>query len=74
MAIDLLIAWYTVLILGLIGLVAFLQAMRWRRVEWGGSRDQVFRCEKCNYVYTDDPSVERSRCPQCGRTNSAFEF
>ncbi len=36
--------------------------------------DSVFRCEKCGYVYTDDHDVDRSRCPQCGTGNQAFQF
>ncbi len=74
MTIDLLIAWYTILFLGALGCLAFLHHLRTRKIESGVSRDGIFRCEQCGYVYTDDPSVERSRCPQCRRTNSVFEF
>ena len=38
------------------------------------NEDKVFRCEECSYVYTDDPDVDRSRCPQCGRVNETFKF
>lgn len=40
------------------------------------SDDKVFRCvkERCNYVYTDDPDVDRSRCPQCGQMNESVTF
>ena len=38
------------------------------------SGDQVFRCEECDYVYTDDADVERSLCPECGRMNNSVQF
>jgi Zn finger protein HypA/HybF involved in hydrogenase expression len=38
------------------------------------SGDQVFRCEDCDYVYTDDADVERSLCPECGRMNNSVQF
>ena len=38
------------------------------------SGDQVFRCEECDYVYTDDHDVERSLCPECGRMNNPCSF
>ena len=36
--------------------------------------DNIFRCHNCRYVYTDDPDVDFSRCPQCGKNNEVFEF
>ena len=38
------------------------------------SEDRIFRCEKCGFVYTDDPDVDRSRYSQCGKSNEAIEF
>ena len=38
------------------------------------SGDQVFRCDECDYVYTDDADVERSLCPECGRMNNSVQF
>ena len=38
------------------------------------SEDRIFRCQRCSYVYTDDPDVDRSRCSQCGQMNDAIEF
>ena len=38
------------------------------------SRDNVFRCEGCEYVYTDDGDVERSLCSECGAMNSSVQF
>jgi len=40
----------------------------------GPAEDRIFRCEKCSCVYTDDPDVARSRCPQCGTMNDLYEF
>ena len=48
--------------------------LRRRRFEPPRSDDKVFRCKSCRYVYTDDPQVERSRCPSCGEMNSQFNF
>lgn len=47
---------------------------RRRRFEPSPSDDRLFRCTGCNLVYTDDPDVDRSRCPACGRTNEAIKF
>jgi rRNA maturation endonuclease Nob1 len=47
---------------------------RRRRIGSDVSQDQVFRCVRCSSVYTDDAEVERSRCPQCGKTNEAVRF
>jgi rubrerythrin len=70
---TLIICWTGGVLLALGGVSVAHSFMR-RRVEAGVSQDQVFRCGKCASVYTDDPDVERSRCPQCGRTNEAFRF
>ncbi len=62
------------------GLLAVLTAlavyteMRRRRFQPGQSEDRIFRCQKCGYVYTDDPDVDRSRCTQCGKLNEAVTF
>jgi len=47
-----------------------------RRARFRPSRaeDRVFRCSKCGLVYTDDPDVDHSRCPQCSVLNEAIEF
>ena len=47
---------------------------RQRRIQGPRTPDHIFRCDPCNLVYTDDPAVGRSRCPQCGKTNEVFEF
>jgi hypothetical protein len=48
--------------------------LRQRRFQPAASRDRIFRCDACKCVYTDDPDVDRSPCPQCRRLNAAIEF
>jgi rubrerythrin len=70
----------TLLLLYVVATLASLVAvtvyceLRRRRFECMPSEDHVFRCEKCQFVYTDDQDVERSRCPQCGTLNDTFQF
>lgn len=64
-------------VLGLLAALGALLAgdeLRRRRIRSGREADNIFRCQECSLVYTDDPEVERSRCPQCGRTNGVFKF
>jgi uncharacterized paraquat-inducible protein A len=65
--------WVTLLLAGL-GFFALADEFRRRRIGSDVSQDQVFRCVRCSSVYTDDAEVERSRCPQCGKTNEAVRF
>ena len=65
---------YVVILLGALCAVAIYTEFRRRRFESGPSEDRIFRCQKCGYVYTDDPDVDRSRCSQCGRLNDAIQF
>jgi len=65
--------WVTLLLAGL-GFLALVDEFRRRRIGSDVSQDQVFRCVRCSAVYTDDAEVERSRCPQCGKTNEAVRF
>ena len=65
------------LVLGLVaalGALAVLDELRQRRIRSARAADNIFRCSKCSLVYTDDPEVDRSRCPQCGLTNGVFQF
>ena len=55
------------------GLVVYAELRR-RRFEPGPSEDRVFRCQRCGYVYTDDPDVDQSRCSQCGQLNDAIRY
>jgi rubrerythrin len=74
MSISNLILTYVLVLLGSLILAAVYSELRRRRFEPEPSEDRIFRCNKCGYVYTDDPDVDRSRCSQCGQTNDAFEF
>ena len=57
-----------------LGALALMDEFRKRRIQAAESSDRIFRCLQCAMIYTDDASVERSRCPQCGRTNDLFRF
>jgi predicted Zn-ribbon and HTH transcriptional regulator len=70
---TLILAYVTVLLAALSAL-AFYSELRRRRFEPEPTRDRIFRCGHCGLVYTDDPDMDRSRCPQCSRMNEAIEF
>ena len=74
MTTEALIFGYVVVLLAALFSVAIYSEHRRRRFEPTPSEDHVFRCEKCGYVYTDDPDVDRSRCQQCGKMNEAIKF
>jgi len=74
MSIPSLIFAYVVILLASLGSVGIYSEFRRRRFQPTPSEDSIFRCEKCGYVYTDDPDVNPSRCAQCGRLNDAIEF
>jgi DNA-directed RNA polymerase subunit RPC12/RpoP len=74
MSLPTLILTYVLVLLGALVAVGIYFELRRRRFEPTPSEDRVFRCERCGYVYTDDPDIDRSRCSQCGRTNDAIEF
>ena len=74
MSIPDLILLYVVILLAGLGAVGIYSEFRRRRFQPAPTDDRIFRCEKCGYVYTDDPDVDRSRCSQCGRSNEAIEF
>lgn len=65
---------YVAGLLAVLAVLAVYTEMRRRRFQPTPSEDRIFRCEKCGYVYTDDPDVDRSRCSQCGKLNEAVEF
>ncbi|MCD6339046.1 MAG: hypothetical protein J7M29_06675 [Verrucomicrobia bacterium] len=60
--------------LALIGALALGTEWRRRTIRPAPSNDNVFWCRQCGYVYTDDPDVDRSRCPQCGQFNDPVSF
>ena len=65
---------YVALLLAVLGGVGLYYDLRRKRFEPTSSADRLFRCGGCGFVYTDDPDVDRSHCPQCGRMNEAFRF
>ncbi|MBM3881502.1 MAG: hypothetical protein FJ387_17550 [Verrucomicrobia bacterium] len=70
---GLLFAYVVCLLAGLTGLAIYTE---FRRRSFGPTptEDHIFRCDTCSYVYTDDPDVDRSRCPHCGTMNDVFTF
>lgn len=74
MSISELLFLYSSTLLGAVAILAFLTQLRRRRFGPTPSEDHIFRCAGCGYVYTDDPDVDRSRCPQCGVTNEMYKF
>jgi rubrerythrin len=65
---------YVALTLGALAVLVVYSELRQRRFQPTASPDRIFRCAACNWVYTDDPDVDRSRCPHCGRMNAPIEF
>lgn len=74
MSIPQLILAYLFLTIGGLAIVVIYTEFRQRSFKPTPSNDRIFRCQKCGYVYTDDPDVDRSRCSQCGQLNEAIEF
>lgn len=74
MSIDALIFAYLVAVLAVLCGVGIYTELRRRHFDPKPSADRIFRCESCALVYTDDPDVVRSRCPQCGKPNEAIQF
>jgi rubrerythrin len=74
MTLDALCFIYVFASLAALACVAVYYELRRKRFEPTPSQDNIFRCEKCAFVYTDDADVDRSRCPQCGTMNAVFRF
>ena len=74
MPVDALLAAYVILLLGALAFMALYTELRQRRFGPTPSADRIFKCGRCNLVYTDDPDVDRSRCSQCGTLNEAIRF
>lgn len=74
MTVDQVLLVYVLSALGVISLMALFSEWRRRSFNPKPSDDRIFRCADCSYVYTDDPDVDRSRCPQCGTFNDAVRF
>ena len=74
MPLDQVIFIYVASLLAALACVVIYYELRRKRFEPIPSEDHIFRCEDCAFVYTDDADVDRSRCPQCGKTNEVFNF
>lgn len=74
MPLDALIFIYPAILLAGLAALAFYSDYRSRSFEPTPSRDHIFRCGQCGFVYTDDADVDRSRCSQCGKLNDAMRF
>jgi hypothetical protein len=70
---NLILTYVVVTMAGVTGAAVHAELRR-RRFEPTASADRIFRCQRCGYVYTDDPDVDRSRCSQCGKINEAIQF
>ncbi len=71
---DVILFGYVAALLGVVALLAIYTEHRARRFGPSPTEDRIFRCVDCAYVYTDDPDVDRSRCPQCGELNETIRF
>ncbi len=71
---DALLFTYLVVLLGAVTAIGVFHERRRRSFEPEPTEDNIFRCRRCSYVYTDDEDVEISRCPQCGDSNEVVEF
>jgi hypothetical protein len=65
---------YVAVALAAVCIIGVFSEIRRRRFGPTHTSDRIFRCPKCNLVYTDDGDVERSRCTQCGKLNEAIQF
>jgi rubrerythrin len=74
MSTSLLILFYVIAMLAALSGLMIYTEFRRRRFKPGASEDKIFRCQRCGYVYTDDPDVDRSRCAQCGKMNDPIQF
>ena len=74
MTVDRLLFTYVAVTLGVLSFVILYYELRRRSFAPTQTEDHIFRCDTCGYVYTDDPDVDRSRCPQCGEVNEVYEF
>jgi len=74
MSIEWMLTGYVALLLGAMFALSVYYDRRQKRFGPTPSEDRIFRCETCGFVYTDDPDVDRSRCPQCETLNEANRF
>lgn len=74
MRIDQFIVAYVFITLGIISILSGISFWRQRSFRQTPRSDRIFWCKGCNYVYTDDPDVDYSRCPHCKRENEPVKF
>jgi len=74
LSLNALVFGYVVLALGGLCAVGIFYERRRKSFEPEPTEDHIFRCTRCSYVYTDDPDVDRSRCPHCATPNEPVEF
>jgi predicted Zn-ribbon and HTH transcriptional regulator len=74
MSVSTVIFYYLATLLAALSAVIVYSVRRRKQFEPTPSDDHIFRCQKCAFVYTDDPDVDSSRCPHCGALNDAIEF
>ncbi len=74
MSLECLLTGYVVVLMSALAAIVLYYERRQKRFGPTPSADRIFRCERCGFVYTDDPDVDRSRCSQCGTLNEAIEF
>lgn len=74
MPVDTLLLAYVITLLAALSAVVAVTELHRRRFAPKPSQDRIFRCEKCGFVYTDDPDVDRSSCSQCGEINEPVTF
>lgn len=74
MPVETLLLGYVVSAIAALTIAIAATELRRRRFAPKPSQDRIFRCDKCGFVYTDDPDVDRSRCSQCGETNEPVTF
>ncbi|MCD6051315.1 MAG: hypothetical protein K0Q55_2719 [Verrucomicrobia bacterium] len=74
MSTDLLIFIYVAVTLGALCLIGLYYERREESFQPSPSKDRIFRCEKCAFVYTDDEDTDLSRCPQCSKMNEPMQF
>jgi|GEM_PF-826489 rubrerythrin len=65
---------YVVSLLAILTLAGIYSSLIRKRFDPTPTDDRTFLCNKCGYVYTDDPDVDNSRCPQCGKINEWYRF
>jgi len=72
--VDVMLLLYLASLIACVAMVALYSERRRKDFSPSKAEDNIFRCVKCSMVYTDDPDVDDSRCPQCGNLNHPIKF